>query len=103
MPTYDATEAFRRAFAKLDTRAAAAFMAAVALFVQELDERGFTPPLHPSLTVHKLSGLDLWSLSFADGMRAVFELGAPIVEREVHVVWAFIGDHDAYERFCPTR
>ena len=103
MPTYDATEAFRRAFAKLDARTAAAFMAAVALFVRELDERGFAPPFHPSLRVHKLSGLELWSLSFADGMRAVFEVAAPVAERNVHVVWEFIGDHDAYERFCRTR
>ena len=103
MPTYDATAAFRRAFAHLDPRTAAAFMAAVALFVRELDARGFTPPFHPSLRVHKLSGLELWSLSFADGMRAVFRLGAPVVAGEVHVVWEFIGDHDAYERFCRTR
>jgi len=94
VPTYDATEAFRRTFAKLDARAAAAFMAAVALFVRELDERGFAPPFHPSLRVHKLSGLDLWSLSFA-GMRAVFQVAPPVREGEAHVVWEFIGDHDA--------
>ena len=103
MPTYDATEAFRRAFANLDARTAAAFLGAVTLFVPELDERGFAPPFHPSLRVHKLSGVDLWSLSFGDGMRAVFRIAAPVVEREVHVVWEFIGDHDAYERFCRTR
>jgi hypothetical protein len=40
VPTYDATQAFRRAFAKLDVRTAAAFMAAVAVFVSELAERG---------------------------------------------------------------
>jgi hypothetical protein len=53
--------------------------------------------------VHKLSGLDLWSLSFGDGMRALFQLAAPVRERQVYVVWEFIGDHDAYERFCRTR
>ena len=63
MPTYDATQAFRRAFAKLDARTAAAFMAAVAVFVGEPAERGLAPPFHPSLRVHKLTGLDLWSLS----------------------------------------
>jgi hypothetical protein len=36
-------------------------------------------------------------------MRAVFHVAPPVVEREVHVVWEFIGDHDAYERFCRTR
>jgi hypothetical protein len=103
VPTYDATEAFRRAFAKLDARTRAAFLAAVALFVRQLDQRGFAPPFHPSLRVNKLSGLDLWSLSFGDGLRAVFDVGAPVVEGKVHVVWEFIGDHDAYERFCRTR
>jgi hypothetical protein len=36
-------------------------------------------------------------------MRAVFQIDAPVVAGEVHVVWEFIGDHDAYERFCRTR
>ena len=103
MPTYDATEAFRRAFAKLDARTAAASMAAVAAFVGELNERGFAPPFRPSLRIHKLSGVDLWSLSFGDGIRAVFQVSGPVVEHEVHLVWEFIGDHDAYERFCRTR
>jgi hypothetical protein len=44
VPTYDATEAFRRAFAKLHARTRAAFLVAVGLFVRELDERGFAPP-----------------------------------------------------------
>jgi hypothetical protein len=103
VPTYDATKAFRRAFAKLDARTAAAFKAAVALFVSELAARGFAPPLHQSLRLHKLTDLDLWSISFADGMRAVFRIAPPVVEGELHVVWEFIGDHDAYERFCRER
>jgi hypothetical protein len=103
MPTYDATQAFRRAFAKLDARIAAAFMAAVAVFVGELTERGFAPPFHPSLRVHKLTGLDLWSLSFADGMRAVFRIAPPVVGGQVHIVWEFIGDHDAYDQFCRAQ
>jgi hypothetical protein len=80
VPTYDATQAFRRAFAKLDARTAAAFMAAVAMFVAELAARGFAPPFHPRLRVHKLAGLDLWAISFADGMRAVFRIAPPVVE-----------------------
>lgn len=76
-------------------------MAAVALLVRELDERGFAPPFHPSLRVHKLSGLDLWSLTFANGMRAVFHVTAPVVEGEVHVVWEFIGDHERLRAVLP--
>lgn len=41
-----------------------AFVAKVARFVPGLDERG---AVHPSLRVHKLSGVDLW-LSFDDGL-----------------------------------
>jgi hypothetical protein len=103
VPTYDATQAFRRAFAKLDARTAAAFMAAVAMFVAELAARGFAPPFHPRLRVHKLAGLDLWAISFADGMRAVFRIAPPVVEGQVHIVWEFIGDHDAYDRFCRAQ
>ncbi len=78
-------------------------MAAVAVFVAELKERGFAPPFGPSLRVHKLTGLDLCSLGFADGMRAVFRIAPPALEGEVHVVWEFIGDHDAYDRFCRAQ
>lgn len=38
-----------------------------------------------------------------DGMRAVFRIAPPVLEGEVHVVWEFIGDHSAYERFWRTR
>lgn len=99
MPTYDATEAFRRAFAKLDARACVAFMAAVAPLSGERPERGVAPRFHPSLRVRKLAELELWWPSFADGMRAVFRIAPPVVEGEMHVVFEFIGDHDAYERF----
>ena len=78
-------------------------MAAVAVVVGELTERGFAPPFHPSSRVHKLTSLDLWSLSFADGMRAVFRIAPPAVNGEVHIVWEFIGDHDAYDRFCRAQ
>jgi hypothetical protein len=103
VPTYDATEAFRRAFAKLDARGCVAFMAAIAPLSGEPPERRFAPRFHPSLRVRKLTELELWWPSLADGMRAVFGIAPPVIEGEVHVVFEFIGDHDAYERFCRTR
>jgi hypothetical protein len=99
VPTYDATEAFRRAFAKLDPRACVAFMAAVPPLSGEPPERRVAPWFHPSLRVRKLTELELWWPGFGDGMRAVFRIAPPVVDGEVHVVWVFIGDHDAYERF----
>lgn len=53
--------------------------------------------------MHKLTGLDLWSISFADGMRAVSRIAPPVVAGQVHIVWEFIGDHDAYDRFCRAQ
>ncbi len=78
-------------------------MLVVARCVRELNERGFSPPFHPTVRVHQLTGLELWSISFADGRRAVFGVAAPVIEGQVHIVWEFIGDHDAYERLCRTR
>ena len=98
MPTYAATEAFRRAFQRLPHNKRQAFNEMRRLFLAELKAHGFTPPLHPSLRVHKLSGHDVWLISFGDGMRAVFRLGSPVKEGEVHIVWEFIGTHDEYTR-----
>jgi hypothetical protein len=68
------------------------------LFVAELTAHGFTPPLHPSLRLHKLSGHDVWSVSFGDGLRAAFTVPSPVKDNEVHIVWEFVGTHDEYER-----
>jgi hypothetical protein len=98
VPTYGSTAAFIRMLRRLTERRQERFYAARDLFVAELKAQGFTPPLHPSLRLHKLSGHDAWSISFGDGMRAVFRLGEPVKDNEVHVVWEFIGTHDEYER-----
>lgn len=88
-----------RQFSKLPKPASQAFLDAVRLFVAFLAESGFDPTqAPPSLRLHKLSGHDVWSISFGDGMRAVFTLGTPVNEGEVHIVWEFIGTHKEYER-----
>ena len=103
MATYEATPVFRRAFAQLDARGCVAFMAAVSPLSGEPPERRFAPRFHASLRVRKLTELELWWPSLADGIRAVFRIAPPVLESEVHVVFEFIGDHDAYERFWRTR
>jgi hypothetical protein len=52
----------------------------------EVPEPRFAPRFHPSLRVRKLTELELWWPSFADGMRAVFRIAPPVVEGDVHVV-----------------
>jgi len=99
MPTYVVSAAVRRALRKLTKDASKQFLEAVQLVVAWLREYGFDPTkAPPSLRLHKLSGHDAWSISFGDGMRAVFKLGAPVKDGEVHIVWEFIGTHDEYER-----
>lgn len=98
MPTYAASSAFVRVIMTLTREQREQFYRARDLFVAELKTHGFAPPLHPSLRLHKLSGHDVWSISFGDGMRAVFTLGTPVKKDEVHIVWEFIGTHNEYER-----
>jgi hypothetical protein len=98
VPTYAVTAAFLRLFRKLTKQQRAAFLAARDLFIEELRKQGFTPPLHPSLRLHKLGGHNVWSISFGDGMRAVFRVADEVRPGETHIVWEFVGDHDAYDR-----
>jgi len=47
----------------------------VAALVEDLGDRGFDPTVvRPSLRLHKLSGENVWSVSFAGQYRAVFHL-----------------------------
>ncbi len=99
MPTHEELARFMRQFHKLPKPAKEAFLDAVDLLVAWLAEHGFDPTkAPPALRLHKLSGHNVWSISFGDGMRAVFRLGEPVKDGEVHVVWEFIGTHDEYER-----
>ena len=98
MPTYGSTAAFIRMLRRLTKRQQQQFYKARDLFVAELKAQGFTPPLHPSLRLHKLQGHDVWSISFGDGLRAAFTVGNEVKKGEVHIVWEFIGTHNEYER-----
>ena len=50
-----------------------------------------------------MHGTDAWSLSFADGYRAVFRVGVEVVPGHVHIVWEFIGTHAEYDRIDVTK
>lgn len=99
MPTFEFTPAFSRLVAKLSDRDLAALRAARDKFVAHMTAHGgFVPPFPASLRIHKLGGHNRWSLSFGDGMRAVFQIGDEVRPGEVHIIWEFVGDHDAYDR-----
>jgi hypothetical protein len=98
VPTFEIPLAVFRMFRRLTRQQQREFYKARDLFVAELQAHGFTPPLHPSLRLHKLDGHDAWSISFGDGLRAVFHIGKSVKGGEVHIVWEFIGTHDEYDR-----
>jgi hypothetical protein len=102
VPTNGRTTAFLRLYAALRRRSpdvTRAFWAAVAALVEDLGDRGFDPTtVRPSLRLHKLSGENVWSVSFAGQYRAVFHLGEQQRAGHAHIVWEFIGTHAEYER-----
>lgn len=99
MPTFEFTPAFSRLIAKLSDRDLAALRAARNKFVAHMTAHGgFVAPFPASLRIHKLGGHNRWSLSFGDGMRAVFQVGEEVRPGEAHIIWEFVGDHDAYDR-----
>jgi hypothetical protein len=102
VPTNAGTVAFMRLYRALSRRspdAIAAFWVAVAALVEDLSGGGFDPTaVRPSLRLHKLSGENVWSMSFAGQYRAVFHLGEQQRPGHAHIVWEFIGSHADYER-----
>jgi hypothetical protein len=37
-------------------------------------------------------------MSFADGYRAVFRVGAEVEPGHIHIVWEFVGSHADHDR-----
>jgi hypothetical protein len=69
-----------------------AFIAAALQLAEDLGDRGFDPTIvRPQLRLHRLSGENVWSISFAGQYRAVFHLGEQRRPGHAHIVWEFIG------------
>ncbi|HUO70666.1 MAG TPA: hypothetical protein VMU39_07805 [Solirubrobacteraceae bacterium] len=99
MPTHEELARFLRQFNKLSLALRSSFMTAALALAEDLGDRGFDPtPVRPSLRLHKLSGENVWSVSFAGQHRAVFHLGEQQRPGHAHIVWEFIGTHADYER-----
>lgn len=99
MPTHEELARFLRRFNRLPVNVRLAFIAAALQLAEDLGDRGFDPTIvRPQLRLHKLSGENVWSISFAGQYRAVFQLGEQRRPDHAHIVWEFIGSHDEYER-----
>ena len=95
MPTFSQTGRFRRDFASLTAAQTAAFRAAAAKFVVDLESGRF----RPALRVKRVQGAaGVFEMTWADDGRATFEYGAAVRGREAHVVWRRIGTHDIFTR-----
>lgn len=93
MPTFAQTDRFRRDFANLTAEQRAAFRAAAAKFVVDLEAGSF----RPGLRVKGVQGAaGVFEMTWADDGRATFEYGSAVREGEAHVVWRRIGTHDIF-------
>jgi hypothetical protein len=90
MPTYFRLVRFNNDWDKLSARQQAQFRIALTLFAEDLRKgSGF----RPGLRVKKMSGHDVWEMSWAPDGRATFSYGKPVKDHDVHIVWHRIGTH----------
>lgn len=94
MPTYDVLPGCWLDYRQLDLDARKEFMAKVQLFIHALSEE---PVIFPNeLRIHKLKGLEYWSMTWAPDGRAVFIWGDEVIPGERHVIWIGVGSHKVY-------
>ena len=97
MPTYERLARFRREYSQLSPELRAAFLEALAQFIEHADSGQF----RPSLRVKRVrsSRLRLWEMSFAQDGRATFEMVPGAVRSGVmHIRWHRIGDHSILDQ-----
>ncbi len=96
MPTYAWLARFRADFGSLAPSQQAAFLVAVAQFVEDL---GSHRRFRRGLRVKGVKGASgIFEMTWADDGRATFEYGEPVMESEPHVVWRRIGTHAVLDR-----
>ncbi len=98
MPTRAFTARFYEQWLRLPGAQRLAYRRARTRFFEHVVATGFHPPFPAGLRIHKLHGTDAWSLTFGDGYRAVFRVGAEQRPGHIHIVWEFIGTHAEYDR-----
>jgi hypothetical protein len=94
MPTFFATNHFKREFCKLTPSQQALFMIAVSKFIDDLRKGQF----RKSLRVKRYQGEEgIWEMTWADDGRALFTYGASVRPGQPHVVWLRVGGHEIFE------
>jgi hypothetical protein len=95
MPTYLRLLRFNRDWERLTSAQRARFRLAIAAFVADLRKgEGF----RPGLRVKKMSGFDVWEMSWAPDGRATFSYGPETRPGEAHIVWHRIGAHEIFRK-----
>ena len=96
MPSFAWLARFGTDFDALSARQQAAFLIAVAQFVDDLENAaGF----RNGLRVKGVKGAaGIFELTWADDGRATFEYGEAIVPGEPHIIWRRVGTHTIFDR-----
>lgn len=91
MPTFAWLARFRADFDGLTAAQQAAFLVAVAQFVEDLRGGVF----RKGLRVKGVRGAPgVFEMTWSDNGRATFQYGEPIVDADAHIVWRRVGTHD---------
>jgi hypothetical protein len=87
---------FRTGFESLTPGQQAAFLAAVAQFVEDL---GRGRQFRKGLRVKGVKGATgIFEMTWADDGRATFEYGDAVIEGEPHGIWRRVGTHAVFDR-----
>ena len=96
MPTFAWLARFGADFGRLTPAQQAAFLVAVAQFVEDLRTGG---QFRKGLRVKGIKGAaGVFEMTWADDGRATFQYGDPMTEGEPHVIWRRIGTHDIFNQ-----
>jgi hypothetical protein len=96
VPTFAWLARFGADFDRLSPAQQAAFLAAVAQFVEDLRKGG---QFRKGLRVKGVQGASgLFEMTWADDGRATFQYGDAVLEGEPHVIWRRVGTHDIFRQ-----
>jgi hypothetical protein len=96
VPTFAWLARFGADFDRLTPAQQAAFLAAVAQFVEDLRAGG---QFRNGLRVKGVKGTaGVLEMTWADDGRATFQYGDTVVEGEPHVIWRRVGTHDIFRQ-----
>jgi hypothetical protein len=96
VPTYAWTSRFRADFDRLSPAQQAAFLVAVAQFVDDLKRGG---RFRKGLRVKGIQGAPgIFELTWAPDGRATFQYGEPVVPGQPHIVWRRVGPHQVFSQ-----